>query len=150
MLCQMTLPGLPSAIFSQVSASGAMPCAAPDGQTTALCGQGVVPASRLARPVNNADLKTSATCGLNFTASSASAALQSALVSRLQANLASLGSTLYKLTWKTRVTPSGRSIPALRGSVRRTSGNGFTGWPTVTVEDSWSADRVYSSGEAHG
>jgi len=41
-----------------------------------------------------------------------------------------LGSTLFTLTWKQRATPSGRSIPALRASGRRTSGNGCTSWPT--------------------
>jgi hypothetical protein len=42
---------------------------------------------------------------------------------------------LYTLTWKERVTPSGRSIPALRASVRRTSDNAYTGWPTPTTRD---------------
>jgi hypothetical protein len=41
-----------------------------------------------------------------------------------------LGSTLFTLTWKDRVTPSGRLICALRASVRRTSGNDCTSWPT--------------------
>lgn len=40
------------------------------------------------------------------------------------------GSTLYRLTWKQRTTPAGRSIPALRASVPRTSDKGCTGWPT--------------------
>lgn len=137
MLTNETLKDLPNAIFSQASGFGATPCAAQVGPTIAPCGQALAPASRSARPVNNADLTTSATCGPNSIALSASAALQSALVSRLQASLALSGSTLYKLTWKNRVTPSGRLIPALRGSVRRTSGKGCTGWPTVTVEDSW-------------
>lgn len=137
MLTNETLKDLPSATFSPESAFGATPCAAQVGPTIAPCGQALAPASRSVRPVNNADLTTSATCGPNSTALSASAALQSALVSRLQASLALSGSTLYKLTWKNRVTPSGRLIPALRGSVRRTSDKGCTGWPTVTVEDSW-------------
>jgi len=41
---------------------------------------------------------------------------------------------LYKLTWKERVTPAGRSISALRASARPTSDNGSggteSGWPT--------------------
>ena len=40
------------------------------------------------------------------------------------------GSLEYLLTWKERVTPAGRVICALRASGRRTSGSGFTGWPT--------------------
>ena len=39
---------------------------------------------------------------------------------------------LYRLTWKQRTTPAGRSIPALRASVPRTSDKGCTGWPTPT------------------
>jgi len=54
----------------------------------------------------------------------------------LRQRTASLGSTLYKLTWKARVTPAGRLIYALRASVRPTSGSGFgssrSGWPTPT------------------
>ena len=56
------------------------------------------------------------------------------LVNRLRARTDSLGSTLYKLTWKQRGTPSGRSIFALRASVPRTSAKDFSsmqkGWPT--------------------
>ncbi len=37
---------------------------------------------------------------------------------------------MFKLTWKLRTTPSGRSISALRGSVRRTFGSDCGGWPT--------------------
>lgn len=43
---QMILPGLPSAIFSRASEPGHTPCVVPDGRTTALSGQGAVPASR--------------------------------------------------------------------------------------------------------
>jgi len=72
----------------------------------------------------------SAIFGRGGSHSSASAALALSLASRLQAVSDSLGSTLYTLTWKARRTPSGRSIPALRASEARTSGSGFTGWPT--------------------
>jgi hypothetical protein len=49
--------------------------------------------------------------------------------------MASLGSTLFKLTWKERTTPLQRPISALRASVRRTSGNAHTSWPTVSATD---------------
>ena len=79
---------------------------------------------------------TSGTYGQPSTISSASAALTSCLVSRLQARTALLGSTLYKLTWKERATPAGRSISALRASGRPTSASASTGlesgWPTPT------------------
>ena len=41
------------------------------------------------------------------------------------------GSTLYRLTWKDRFTPSGRLIPALRATARRTSGKGSDSQPTI-------------------
>jgi hypothetical protein len=76
---------------------------------------------------------TSGTYGRTPTGLSASAALASSLANRLQAKTASLGSTLYKLTWKERATPAGRLIPALRASVRPISANDFIGWPTPTI-----------------
>ena len=75
---------------------------------------------------------TSGTCGLLSTTSSKSAGLQSSLENRLQARTLTLGSTLYTLTWKPWVTPSGLSRFRLRASVRRTSATDFTGWPTPT------------------
>jgi hypothetical protein len=61
------------------------------------------------------------------------------LVSKLQAKTALVGSTLYCLTWKQRDTPGGRSIYALRASVRRISGSASggleQGWPTPSARD---------------
>src|SRR3990167_6009397 len=67
--------------------------------------------------------------GRKCSASSESIALQSSWVNRLRQNTRLLGSTLFYLTWKERVTPQGRSICALRASVRRTSGNACGSWP---------------------
>ena len=78
---------------------------------------------------------TSGTCGPTSITSSKSAALQSSLESRLQARTQTLGSTLYAMTWKPWVTPSGRSRSRLRASVRRTSETGFTGWVTPAARD---------------
>ena len=78
-------------------------------------------------------LLTSGTYGPPSTISSNSAALASYLASRLRARTASLGSTLYTLTWKGRATPTGRSICALRASVRRTSAKDSTGAESVTA-----------------
>lgn len=127
---QMILPGLPSAISLRASGHGHTPCAAQDGRMTAPSGQDPVPASLSARQAKEKGLLTSGTCGPPSFVSSASAALTSFLASRLQALTALHGSTLYRLTWKQRTTPAGRSIPALRASVPRTSDNGCTGWPT--------------------
>lgn len=57
---------------------------------------------------------TSGTFGPRGSTSSNSAALQSLLASRLRAKMGWAGSILYRLTWKERVTPSGRPICALR------------------------------------
>lgn len=80
-------------------------------------------------------LTTSGTCGPHSSGSFASAALQRSLESRLQARTQTLGSTLYKLTWKPWVTPSGRSRSRLRASVPRTSETELTGWVTPTSRD---------------
>lgn len=130
MSCLLTLPGLSSAISSRGSAYGATPYAAPDGRMIAPSGQGHAPANLSARQAKDRGLLMSGIYGPRSTISSASAALQSPLASRLQAKTALLGSTLFKLTWKERVTPAGRSIPALRASVRRISDNECIGWQT--------------------
>ncbi|MDR5645359.1 hypothetical protein [Burkholderia cenocepacia] len=41
---------------------------------------------------------------------------------------------MFTLTWKERATPSGRSISALRASVRRISGSGCGSWPTALAQ----------------
>lgn len=78
---------------------------------------------------------TSGTSGRPGTTSSASAALQTSLVSRLQARTSIHGSTLYRLTWKPWVTPAGRSLSRLRASALRTSETEHSGWPTPTTRD---------------
>lgn len=120
---QMTLPGMINAISSPGSAFGVMPCASQDGRTTGRSGPDRAHANRSARLAKELGLSMSGTSGRSFPVSSASAALQQFLASRLRAKTASLGSTLYRLIWEVRVTPAGRSIPALRASVRRTSGS---------------------------
>lgn len=138
----------PNAISSPASECGASPCAPQDGPTIDPSGPEAAPANLSARQASEAGLLTSGTYGLRSSISSESAALQTSLANRLRARTASLGSTLYKLTWKERVTPSGRSIPALRASVRRTSGKGSTsqrsGWPTpCVVEPNTSPEKVW-------
>lgn len=124
-------PDTPSAISSPASASGPTPCAAQDGPTTARSGPDHAHANLSARQAKALGLLTSGTSGLHSTGSSCSVALASSLANRLRARTDLLGSTLYRLTWKERVTPSGRSIPALRASVRRTSGKGSIGQPRI-------------------
>lgn len=125
-----------NAIFSPVSASGPWPSALPAGPTRDTFGPDHALANLSPAQAELLGLLTSGTYGRTSTTSSASAALASSLVSRLQARTASLGSTLYALTWKERATPSGASISALRASVRRTFDSDSTGWPTPNARDS--------------
>ena len=131
----MTCEAMHSATSSRESVSGATHCGAPATPTPDLFGRGVALASLSARQAKALGLLTSGTYGRTSTGLSNSAALQSSLASRLQARTASLGSTLYQLTWKARATPAGQSIPALRASVHRTSDSDCTGWPTPTTRD---------------
>lgn len=125
----------PSAISSPASASGPWHFAAPAGQMTDLFGLVPVPANLSARQAKELGLLTSGTSGQHSTTSSASAALQQSLESRLRVKTQTLGSTLYKMTWKAWDTGSGRSRSRLRASVLRTSETGSTGWPTPAARD---------------
>lgn len=122
-----------NATSSPGSASGHTPCAAPDGPTIGRSGPAVAPASRSARPDAVMGSATRAICGPTSSASSASVALTRLLASRLRRRTDLLGSTLFRLTWKEAVTPSGRLIPRLRATALRTSGNGSTGWASPTT-----------------
>lgn len=133
-------PSSTAPISSPVSAAGGSPSNAPAGPTRpGASGPAAARANLSARQAKEAGLLTSGTFGLRSTTSSESADLMSSLASRLQAATASLGSTLYKLTWKQRATPAGRLIYALRASAHRISdsdsGLPSSGWPTPTARD---------------
>ncbi len=124
-----------SATSSQESASGHTPCGSQDGQTIDLSGQALAPASPSAQQESAAGSMISATSGPISTASSPRSDLRLFLASRLQVRTGSLGSTLYKLTWKERTTPAQQPISALRASVLRISDSAYGGWVTPTVRD---------------
>lgn len=128
-------PSTFSVISSPASACGVTRCGEQNGQTAAPCGPARAHASLSARQAKAAGLLTSGTYGLRSSTSYASADLASSLASKLRARTDLLGSTLYTLTWKARLTQSGRSIPALRASARRISDNDCTGWPTAAARD---------------
>lgn len=119
-----------SAISLPASEVGASPCALPAGPMTDLFGQALAPANHSAPRAPSVAATMSATYGLRSSTSSASAALQASLASRLPALLDSRGSIMFALIWKEQVTPLRRRICALRASGHRTSGSGSTGWPT--------------------
>lgn len=135
MFDQMSLLDTHSATSSPESESGALPCDAPAGQTTDRCGPDLAHASLSARQAKEKGLMMSGTFGRPSSGSSNSADLQKSLESRLQESVLTLGSTLYKLTWKPWVTPSGVSRFRLRGSVPRTSETGLSGWVTPSARD---------------
>lgn len=131
----MTCEPTTSAISSPESASGRTRFAVPAGPMIDPFGPVPVRANLSPRQAKELGLMTSGICGLHGTGSSASAALQSSLESRLRAALSILGSTLYTLTWKRWTTPSGVSRSRLRASVPRTSEIARTGWPTPMACD---------------
>ena len=132
---QMNFKNLLNVTSSRGLESGATLSGPQGGLTTDQSGRAHVPANLSARAAQERGCLTSGTSGLTGTTSSRSAALQRSLESRLRAKTASVGSTLYKLTWKERTTPSGLSICALRGGVRLTSGNVYGSWPTPATRD---------------
>lgn len=124
---------MPSATSLQELVFGRSHCAEPVGRTIGLFGPDRALANLSARQVQGLGFLMKDTSGQASPGSSPSAHLQSCLESRLQANLSNLGSTLYTLTWKPWVTPSGVFRSRLRASVRRTSETERTGWPTPTA-----------------
>jgi len=131
----MTSSLTPNVTSSPVPASGRSPFAVPDGQMIDLFGRVPVRANLSPRQAKDLGLMTTAISGPILPGTSASARLESSLVSRLQARTQSLGSTLYKLTWKPWNMPSGLSRSRLRASVLRTCGIEPIGWPTATATD---------------
>ena len=130
MLTQVILPDTCSAISSPVLVAGATLCALPDGPTTDLFGQAVAHASPSAPQAPKKAPLMIDTSGLSGSISSASAALESSLVSKLKQRLTTDGSILFNLIWKAKATPAGRQVYRLRASARRISDNDCGSWPT--------------------
>lgn len=120
-------------ISLQGLAFGHMPCAVWAGKTAEKSGQVPAHASLSARQAKEKDLLTSGTYGPPCIGWSGSVALSLSLASNLQVLTQMTGSTLYRLTWKPWVMPSGRVRFRLRASVPRTSGTELIGWPTPTA-----------------
>ena len=77
----------------------------------------------------------------------ASNALSEKLGKRLKERLATYGSPEYQLTWSRKVTESGHVMYQQRASQRRTSGKGFTGWPTPRTSDTNGAGEHGEGGQ---
>ena len=128
MSSQATLWDMPNATSSPAEASGPSLSAKPDGSTTARSGPAPAPAPASPQQAKEKGLMILVTSGLIGCGSSASAALQQSLENRLVPRLDTVGSTLFKLTWKHKTTPLGRSYLERAASALRTSASGFTSW----------------------
>ena len=141
---------------------GAPPSDSPECQTTNHAGPPVAPVLPSPAPAKSSDVlsaeeilsltrsrlesllaplaatngtRTSGIYGLSFTGSSKSESLQKFMESRYRARTDVSGSPEYELRWKRWITVLGQPIFALRGSLRRTSDSGSTGWRTPTASD---------------
>jgi hypothetical protein len=131
----MTLHDMNKSTFSRELDSGAPRFDALGGRTLLDFGHALAPANLSARQAKALGLLTSGISGPPSSISSHNAGLTSSLVSKLRARTDLLGSTLYKLTWKERATPSGRLISALRASARPISDSACIGWPSPAARD---------------
>ena len=146
---QPTLWDIPNATSSLAEDFGVLPCARPDGPTSAKSGREAVPARLSAQRVKGRGLQTLVTSGLNGHGSSASAALQQSLESRLLPRLDTAGSTLFQQTWRRKATPLRRRYWEHIASGRRTSGSDCTSWPTPRSAEA-GPDYAIESREASG
>ena len=133
---QMNFKNLLNVTSSQGSASGVTHSDPQGGRTTDQSGQDHVRANLSAAQVTERGWLTSGTSGLTGSTSSNSADLQRSLANRLRRKTDSdAGSTLYKLTWKERTTPSGLLI-FVCGLRCAAHGKDFGSWPTPTTRES--------------
>ena len=137
-----------NAISSPASAAGVSPCDSPAGPTIAPSGPAPAPASLSARQAKERGLLTSGTFGPHGSGSSSSAALASSLASKLKRRLSTIGSTLFKLTWKDWATPQGRSVSLLRASALRTAEADCGSWPTPDAAGANTSDTTWESRRA--
>lgn len=128
------LPTSISVISLPVWASGRWLFKLSDGRIICEHGREVAPASLSAAQARVLGSLIPATSGPIGSGQSDMSDLTSWLGNKLRLKTALRGSTLYRLTWKERVTPSGRRIHALRGTAPRTSDSDCIGWGTPTAK----------------
>lgn len=150
MLAPTTSPDSRNAISLQASACGATPSEGGGGWIARPYGQAPALASLSAWQAWVVGSTTSGTSGPSGSTSSSSAALASSLVSRLKQRLGTVGSTLFKLTWKESATPSRLSVSLLRASARRTSDNDCGSWPTPITNDALGSTHCYGPKKPDG
>ena len=131
----MTCEGSRNATFLPASELGPTLFDWLDGLTAGRSGLDHAPASLSALPASSLAPTTSVTSGQSGLTSSASAALQRSLESRLKARCGMAGSTLFVQTWRAKATPSGRQYWAHTASAPRISASGCGSWPTPNASD---------------
>ena len=124
-----------SATSSPASPAGVSPSNAQAYLQTDLFGQEAVPVRPFPAPESRKASRTSETCGQSFSGSSASAALNGCLASRLRELCDTVGSTVYSQTWREKATPSGLRYWAHTARAPTTSDKDCTGWPTPNARD---------------
>ena len=144
---QPMLPDLDSVTSSPASAGGVTRFGSQVSPTSPASGPDRVRVSRSATRARGAEFSTLDIFGRHGSSSSASADLQRSLESRLRVAMGSRGSTLFDLTWRDAVTPSGHRISALRASARRTSASDSSLWPSPTTGDARCSDYAYRDGD---
>ena len=106
-----------------------------DGIQLDLFGQDHHHASPSAQQVNKKEKKMNDTSGLLSSNSSESANLQQYLENKLRQQLPKDGMTIYKMTWKQKVTPRGWQYYQLVASTPRTNETDCSSWPTPAARD---------------
>lgn len=136
-----TLQAIASVTSSAALEFGLAPCATLDGPMESTFGPAAARVSRSRKRGNGVASPMSVTSGQSGSDSSKPVDLLWSLESKCRARTASLGSTLYSLTWRERTTPSGRLISQLHARALRTRDTASTSWPTPVKEDARSSAR---------
>ena len=135
MLNHPTSKDLPSVISSPESEDGAEHLSLQDGAQSDLFGQDPHRANLFQQRGTTLAKTMTDISGLSSSISSASAALQQSLESRLRQQLDLDGLTIYKGIWKQKTTPQRRLYYQVGLSTPRTKENGCSSWPTPSVRD---------------
>jgi hypothetical protein len=120
---------------SQASVPGHMRSAWRAGLMKDPSGPEAAHANLSARQAKEQGLLMSGTYGRPGTGSLSSIVLTASLESKLRVKTASLGSTLYRMTWKVKATPLRRLYSQLAAQVLRTKEKDFGSWPTPQLSD---------------
>ena len=135
MFPEMTSEDSSSVTSSPALADGRMRSGSQAGPRRGRSGRAAVPVSPSAPSGQQLVPTIPAIFGQRGSSSSHSAALSLSLLNRLRARMDSDGSTVFRLTWKVRTTPSRRRICALRASALPSTDRAFLSWHSPSARD---------------